>query len=487
VQKTLQTLALLLALPAIAFAQAPPPAEPLVRTVDLDIGESQDVVLSNGRTVAVRLVDVAEVRDDVTDGVRSARVTVEVDGKRVEIASSPYGLPMEFEGVQRDSPITGGYLDKANGNMWALDKDARIRLWPEDSAWINPGTFTYPARQRWFASSTQMANEPVYVDGGDTPNQESIYYHYGLDIGGCEGRVDVLAATDGLVVSSGDERLPGFEDSPARPRYDVVYIRDYRGWFYRYSHMKSIEPEVRPGRRVRMGQKIGLLGKEGGSGGWSHLHFEIRAPQPSGRYGIMEGYAFLWQAYKAKYNPNVVAVARPHHLLWSGETVNLDGSRSDGHHLRYEWTFADGTTAEGAKVQRTYATAGSYAEILKVTDAAGNTDYDFAIVQVVDEEHPDRLPPTIHPTYAPTWNIRPGYQVTFKVRTFRTTYGEETWDFGDGSPPVTTKSDHTRQHDPLGYAETDHRYEKEGTYLVKVERTDQYGQTATGRLVVRVE
>ena len=394
-QRTFQTIVLLLTVSGLGAAQVPPPAEPLVRTVDLDIGESQDVLLSNGRTVAVRLVDLAEVRDDVTDGVGWARVTVEVDGKRVEIASSPYGLKMEFEGVQLDSPITGGYLDKANGNMWALDKDARIRLWPKGSPWINPGTFTYPARQRWFASSTQMANEPVYVDGGDTPDQESIYYHYGLDIGGCEGRVDVVAATDGLVVSSGDERLPGFEDSPASPRYDVVYIRDYRGWFYRYSHMKSIEPEVRPGRRVRMGQKIGVLGKEGGSGGWSHLHLRHSKPRnPRGRYGIMEGYAFLWQAYQRRSTtPKVLAVARPHHFLWSGQTANLDGSSSEGRHLSYEWTFSDGTTAEGAKVQRTYATAGSYSEILKVTDAAGNTGHDFAIVQVVDRDHhPDRLP-----------------------------------------------------------------------------------------------
>ena len=130
----------------------------------------------------------------------------------------------------------------------------------------------------------------------------------------------------------------------------------------------------------------------------------------------------------------VRAVARPHHLMWSGQGVNLDGSRSEGRHLRYEWTFTDGTTAEGAKVQRTYDKAGSYAEILRVTDSEGNTDYDFNIVQVIDKEHPDRLPPTIHATYAPTWNIHPGYQVTFKVRTFRTTDGEETWNFGDGSP-----------------------------------------------------
>jgi hypothetical protein len=333
-----------------------------------------------------------------------------------------------------------------------------------------------------------MANEPVYVDGGDTPRKENIYYHNGLDLGGCEGMVDVVAATHGLVVSSGNERLGGYEETPVSPRYDVVYLRDERGWFYRYSHLKTIEPEIRPGARVRMGQKIGLLGKEGGSGGWSHLHFDINARQPSGRYGIQEGYAFLWQAYRAKHRPKVVAVARPHHLVWSGQTAKLDGSKSHGTDLKHQWTFTDGTTAEGATVERTYREPGSYAEILKVTDPEGNTDYDFAIVQVIAKEGPERLPPTIHATYAPTWNIRTGYQVTFKVRTFRTTDGEETWDFGDGSPPVTVQSDgNVRAHDPLGYAETDHRYEKAGTYLVKVQRTDGHGQTATARLVVRVE
>ena len=168
VQRTFQTIVLLLTVSGLGAAQVPPPAEPLVRTVDLDIGESQDVLLSNGRTVAVRLVDLAEVRDDVTDGVGWARVTVEVDGKRVEIASSPYGLKMEFEGVQLDSPITGGYLDKANGNMWALDKDARIRLWPKGSPGSTPGpspiprgSVGSPAPPRWPTSlSTWMGETP---------------------------------------------------------------------------------------------------------------------------------------------------------------------------------------------------------------------------------------------------------------------------------------------------------------------------------------
>jgi len=38
----------------------------------------------------------------------------------------------------------------------------------------------------------------------------------------------------------------------------------------------------------------------------------------------------------------------------SDQTVELDGSRSRGRDLSYEWTFTDGSTAEGATVERTY-------------------------------------------------------------------------------------------------------------------------------------
>ena len=100
--------------------------------------------------------------------------------------------------------------------------------------------------------------------------------------------------------------------------------------------------------RVKMGQKIGLLGKEGASGGWSHLHFEIKSKQPSGKWGTEDGYAFLWEAYQNEFKPKVIAVARPHHLIWAGEKTTLDGSRSwsaNGTIDRFEWTFTDGTSA----------------------------------------------------------------------------------------------------------------------------------------------
>ena len=461
----------------------------LHQTVDLQVGEEQNVHLSDGRSVQVKLLDLQETRDEVNGAVRRAQVQVQVNGQVTNLTSGTYHLPVTFAGVQIDCPITKGYLEKSGGqNPWGLLKDTRLRLWPAGSPWIAPNSFVYPAKQRWFASYTQMANEPVYVDGGDLPAKKEIYYHFGLDMGGCEGLVDVVSATDGIVTSSGDDVLPGEPpDAPKEPRYDNVFIRDARGWYYRYSHLKFIEAAVRPGARIRMGQKLGVLGKEGGSGGWSHLHFDILARQPSGLWGNEEGYAFLWQAYEQEHPRPLVAVARPHALIWAGQKVMLDGSRSWGRSLRYEWIFTDGESVIGPQVERAYDKPGTYSEILKVSDEAGRIDYDFMAVQVIDRAHPEAPPPTIHASYAPTFGIRPGDPVVFKVRTFRDKAGGETWDFGDGTPAVAVKSDaNADRHASTGYAETSHIYAKPGQYLVKVEHVSAEELRAVARLQVRV-
>jgi hypothetical protein len=198
----------------------------------------------------------------------------------------------------------------------------------------------------------------------------------------------------------------------------------------------------------------------------------------------------LWEAYQREHKPPLIAVARPHHLIAAGETLTLDGSRSwsaAGKIARYQWTLGDGRTAEGALVQRTYQRPGSYSEILKVMDAQGHIDYDFAIVQVVAKDRKENPPPTIHASYAPTFDIRAGDLVTFKVRTFRTDTGNETWDFGDGSAPVKVRSDgNAKPRDPKGYAETVHRFARPGQYVVRVEGTGYVGMKATAHLLVHV-
>jgi len=465
--------------------------EPLVRVADLNVGESQTVELCDGSQAVVKLLDLKETRDDIRNAVRKAVATVDINGRTVSLVSSTYRLPTTIAGVQIDCPITKGYLQNSSKeNAWGLARDARIRLWPAGSPLMRPGTFVYPVRQRWFATDTQMANVPTFVDGGELPSNKNIYYHYGLDFGGAEGLVEVVAATDGLVVSAGEELLEGYDESVVRPRYDVIYVLDDRGWFYRYSHLYKILDWVKPGRRVKMGEQIGILGKEGGSGGWSHLHFDIKCKQPSDMWGIQNAYTFAWQAYQRQYKPKIIAVARPHHLAWAGQTVELDASRSwsrSGDIRKFEWTFCDGTSATGAKIRRVYGKPGEYNEIVKITDAGGNIDYDFAVVQIIDRNHPDQVPPAIHAVYYPTFGIKPGDEVTFKVRSFRIKEGSEVWDFGDGTPEVTVQSDGNAQvHNPQGYAVTKHRYGKAGHYIATVERTNERGHRAVTHLHIRV-
>ena len=470
-------------------AEALPRLEWPFATVDLDVGQSARVELPDGRSAAVKLLRLTEIRDDVRQAVREARVTVEINGKQSTLTSANYRLPILVGGVQVDCSVARGCVQPGK-NPWAFHNDARLRLWPPGAPWIQPGTFVYPLRQRWFASATQMANEPVFVDGGDRPDtRQPVYYHWGLDAGGAEGLVEVVAATEGVVVTAGRLTLPQSEfPEELKPRSDVVYLRDGRGWYYRYSHLHSFDPALKPGGHVTMGQKIGLLGKEGASGGWSHLHFDITALQPNGEYGITDAYAFYWQASYGQTPGQPRAVARPHHLVWTNEPVTLDGSRSCGAR-DYRWFFSDGATAGGAMPQRRYPRSGMYSEILKVTDAAGRVDYDFAVVQVLDREHPEQLPPSIHAAYWPTLDLKPGAEVIFKVRTFRigAHEGRERWDFGDGSPAVETQSDGNAV--PLaqnGYAITAHRYSKPGHYLVSVTRSNDRSQAATARLHVEV-
>jgi len=493
VLRTLMCTFLILAGPLAVpvLAELPEPTRtPLVRTVDLDVGEVRHVELCDGSPATVKLVALRETRDAIRDAVRTATVTVEVNRERVELVAATYHLPTTIAGVRIDCAVTRGYTaDSSKKNVWGLEKDARLRLWPAGSPMIDPATFSYPVKLKWFSSDTQMANVPCFVDGGEVPRRGRIYYHYGLDFGGAEGMVDVLAATAGLVVSAAGKTLPGYEDTPVAPRYDVVYVLDDRGWFYRYSHMQTIDKGIVPGKTIRRGQKIGVLGKEGGSGGWSHLHFDVKSRQPSGTWGTQAAYGFAWEAYQREYRPAIIAVARPHRLLWAGESATLDGSRSwsSAGGLQFEWTLSDDSKARGAKLTRRYDKPGSYSEILKVTDSAGRVDFDFQVVQVIDRQRPEPLPPTIHAVYSPTFGIRPGDPVTFKVRTFRTS-GGETWDFGDGTPPVSVKSDgNARVHAEDGYAVTTHCFEKPGRYLVRVEHTGAREAKATARLHVLVE
>ena len=113
--------------------------------------------------------------------------------------------------------------------------------------------------------------------------------------------------------------------------------------------------------------------------------------------------------------------------------------------------------------------------------------YDFAIVDVVERGRTNKPSPAMHAAYFPSLNIRPGDTVTFVVRTAATIPSGETWDFGDGSPPVKVRSDASIGSRGEGYATTVHSFVKPGQYLVRAEHTTEAGALITMRLHVPVE
>jgi len=474
-----------LVITSLAVAQ-----QPLFRAVDIDVGTTEAVQLSDGKRATVKLLSTSETRDKARSAIREARAEVAINGSRATLSCGNYRLPVTVGGVQADCTVTKAYYQNTDRDHWGLIKDARLRLWPAGSPFMPPGSMLYPVRQRWFASRTQMGNEPTYVDEGERITTAKIYYHAGLDIGGAEGLTDVIAATDGLVVDIGPAVMEKEKDNPALDReFNTVWVLDERGWYHRYTHLYSVDPSIKLGERVVMGQKVGKLGKEGGSGGWAHLHYEIVSRQASGKYGTQEGYAFLWEAYQRQYKPHLIAVARPHQAVLVGEKARLDGSRSwsESHIARYDWTFTDGDKASGAKVERLYSKAGTYSEILKITDDHGRTAYDFETVNVLDPIHPEQVPPSIQAVYWHTMGVAPGKPVTFKVRTFGTTDGQESWSFGDGATATTKSDGNVDEHAKNGFAVTTHAFAKPGDYIVRVERTNRLGQTAIAHLWVHVD
>ncbi|MDP8257615.1 MAG: PKD domain-containing protein [Candidatus Alcyoniella australis] len=461
------------------------------RVFDLRIGESVQVEFQGRDPIEIELLQVQSEFDDKRGALRRSLVQVAVNGTALWIESGNYTLPISINGVQLDCPVTADYYANSNEDRWGLQRDARLRVWRDGCPLFCADDFYYPLpQQRWMENRTQAGNEPTddYL-----PFMRSIYYHSGVDLGGVEALDTVAAATAGLVVLAHGEVLPGYEQTPAqleqhmgRDRIDVVYLLDDRGWFYRYSHLYGAFPEVRIGEQVVAGQPIGLLGKEGSSGGWSHLHFEIICEQPSGLWGTEAAYAYLWEAYLEQHDPRLIAVARPHRYGVPGDLIELDGSRSRsmaGQIVEYRWHFHDGQIASGQRVSRVYDQPGFFTELLQVRDDQGNTAFDPAVVQIVHRNH---LPlySYLHAAHYPSQQVRAGESVVFKARLIGIGGGSEVWDFGDGSPLANTESDSS----PVGgYAQIEHSYDAAGDYLVRVQRVNKRGEPSIVRLWVRVK
>ncbi len=110
----------LLALGPIVLADeeiGKPAIEPLMRTIDLKLGQEETIRLSDRRQATVKLVDLKESRDTLRGAVRRAEVTVEVNGQTATLESAMYNLPTEVGGVQIDCPVTKGFVENSSGDL----------------------------------------------------------------------------------------------------------------------------------------------------------------------------------------------------------------------------------------------------------------------------------------------------------------------------------------------------------------------------------
>ena len=181
---------------------------------------------------------------------------------------------------------------------------------------------------------------------------------------------------------------------------------------------------------------------------------------------------YLHDSYKQnieKKKSKIVADAGADKFANIGEITLFDGSGSFSTNKinSYVWDFGDGQSAEGEKVEHSYAEKGTYTVTLTVSDEKNQSDSDEAIVtttelEIFAEAGGDKreLIQTI---------------ITFSGANSYSTKGEiisYTWDFGDGQSAEGI--------------EVNHAYGEEGTYIVTLIIRDDKGNTAIDTATIEI-
>jgi PKD repeat protein len=155
------------------------------------------------------------------------------------------------------------------------------------------------------------------------------------------------------------------------------------------------------------------------------------------------------------------------------QTVLFDASTSKGTIADYQWNFGDGDRASGVTASHQYDTPGTYVATLTIVDPFNRPASISKSIIVTPG-----LSPSAAFVFSPT-NPRANQGLNFNASASRAPAGSSivsyTWDFGDGSPRVTT-----------GSAVISKSYAVPATYVVTLVVTDSTGKTATASIAVTV-
>ena len=411
--------------------------------VYLNLNEAYEFQLNDGTTKSIRLISVQEHTDQAVGLIRSAIVIVTVDNQRLRLRCAPYVMPSEFQGIRILADTTSGWMK--------LPKRVQFSIWDATDPIVDTSQFCFPLpNYRLFAIGTQAYNEPVHLGHLDgDPQGQKFYHNYGVDLAGYEGRQKVVSCIDGVVVR-------------VEPQEGTLCIQDDRGFILVFGHLDSILSNIKVGTSVQRGQWVGMLGKRGPSGNFSHLHVGAYLSEAAMLVGSMNrnlnAYPWLMEAYRASSGESLCAVARPHQIARVGESVVLDGTSSviQGSRASFRWEFPDGTHTDGPIARKAFDQPGCYMATLRLTREGDATDVDFCRIRVFSNPVTEPFVPTLFVTYLPTGTARVGQPVSFRIWPQGGTVDSIQIDFGDG----------TQLADYRPYTAITHLFTKPGLHVV---------------------
>lgn len=375
------------------------------RFVYLDPGETYTFPLKDGTQREIRLTSVDVYRDPVIDLVRRARVIVTINRRHLELTCAPYAMPTEVDGLRIQADTTSDWLN--------MPKRVQFSLWDASDPVLDPDLFSFPLPgYRLFSQGTQAYNEPVHLGHRDgDPAGQRFYHNYGVDLAGYEGRQKVLSCIDGTVIQIN------------RQEGDLS-IADDKGFVLYFGHLDAILSGIEVGTKLKRGQWVGMLGKRGASGNFSHLHIGAglslseSAVVPGDMSRNLNLYPWLVAAYQHESKAEVMAVARPFKSVLTGDSVRFDGSAClslQSKELSCQWEFHDDTRVRGPKAEKVYEKPGCYIAGLWARDDQGNADVDFCRVRVYSRSAPEDVIPTLFVTYKPSRDLRVDQPVSFRI------------------------------------------------------------------------
>lgn len=299
----------------------------------------------------------------------------------------------------------------------------------------------------------QAYNEPVHLGHRDgDPAGQRFHHNYGVDLAGYEGRQKVVSCVAGVVVQ-------------ADSREGNLAVQDDQGLILYYGHLDSILSGFKAGALVQRGQWVGMLGRRGASGNFSHLHVGVylsAADMAADRLSHnLNLYPWLVAAYQAAGAGGVHAVAGPHQTAFTGDRVRFDSRNSlagPSGINSIRWEFHDGTIVEGATAEKVYEKPGCYMAALWVKDSRGALDVDFCKVKVFSQSSIEEIVPTFFVTCRPSEAVGVNEPVHVRIWPQGANVEAVQIDFGDGTAAQNYRP----------YSAITHKFAAPGVHVVTV-------------------